>query len=274
MQGQIFRKRLIRFMVALGVILTVGSLSLPVQAGVKVNPARIIFNLQPGERDTGVITVTNETDQTVDLLAVYYDWNLDQQNKLTTYKSGTLKETLDGLIKFNPRKFSLKPGESQLVRFTVTFPEGGEDVKPFERRGIIFFEHEDSFVEEGMGASVKTMIGSIVYLMPEVYELAFKLKGAKVGIGKDGKYWSGLLVQNDCLVHTRFTIDYKVIDADHKVIDEGEVDETVLLPGMSRVIFFPLQESYTSGSYNLMVNFNFEGTDEDMVQAIPFEVKE
>lgn len=263
-----------RGLLAIVLVLICLSWNVVVEAGVLVNPARFTFNLAPGQRDTGLITVTNQTNQQVELLATYYDWGLDQEEKLVTYPSGTLPESLGGLIKFNPRKFALEPGESQVVRFTVTFPKSQGTEQPFEHRGIIFFEHESAPEEQGVGASVKTMIGATVYLMPDVYELAFQLKGAKVDVGQDGRYWAGLLVKNESLVHTRFATDYKIINSQHKMLEEGKLDEKVLLPGMASAIFFPLTEQYPTGDYRLLVNFDFVGVDENMTQAIPFQIKE
>ena len=44
-----------------------------VQASVKVEPSKFILSLEPGERKTGSIIVTNKTDQEKNIKALLYD---------------------------------------------------------------------------------------------------------------------------------------------------------------------------------------------------------
>jgi len=113
--------------------------SLSAAATIRVEPSRIILNALEGERSTGMIEVVNNTEIEVELTTLLKDWSLDERDSIVIFDPGETDYTLDGLIKFNPREFTLAPGQKQIVRFTVTSPEG---TTPRERRGIVFIEHE------------------------------------------------------------------------------------------------------------------------------------
>lgn len=265
------RKGLQRYVLLILVILvfTVCN-TLAVEASIRVEPSRFIINLQPGERSTGMVTVTNNSWQSVDLVATVYDWYLDEQYQIVNMESGTLKETLEGCIRFNPTSFTLGPGESQIVRFTLTFPQDGEG--SFERRGIIFFEHEEQMegLEEGLGATIKTMIGTTIYLQPAQYRLFFRILEALMHITEEGEYWGAMLLANESVVHLRMQMEYRLIDARGRIQEEGILPERVLLPGEIRPLYFQLRQKPLPGSYDLHLIFHFEGSRDVVRYSIPF----
>ncbi len=259
-------------LISLMVVIFLLGCSLAVQGSIRVEPSRFIFNINPGERDTGAITVKNNSDRELFLTANFYDWLLDERNEMVFWDSGTLEATLAGLIRFNPRQFTLSPGESQIVRFTVEMPP--DDEEPFERRGIIFFEHEEPFEEEGIGASIKTMIGTTIYVMPREYRLSFHIIDGMVHVTADQVCLAALLLGSDALVHTRFTIHYRVVAPGGRLIEEGQQREMVILPEEIRPVFFPLEQVQEPGDYRLMIEINFAGTDYKMTDILPFTVLE
>ncbi len=244
---------------------------LPGEASVRVEPSRFILHVAPGERDTGAITVTNYSPFPVTLDAVYYDWEMDEEFELVHYDRGTLKETLDGLIRFNPRQFTLEPGQSQVVRFTVEFPE--EKDEQFERRGIIFFEHlEEDPDFEGTGAMLKTMIGTTIYIRPVEYIFSFRVIENHVVTAPSGQKFGALLLANASLVHVRFETTFKVFNSDGEVVEEGKIPELVILPEQVRPLYFPLQRVYSPGDYRIVIEFDFFAIGRKVTETIPFHV--
>lgn len=241
-------------------------------ANVRVEPSRFIFNLDWGQRTTGAITVTNNSQRALDLYANYYDWDLDEEENMNIYDPGTLKYSLNGLLRFNPRKFTLEPGQSQLVRFTVSLPENNKENKDLlEKRGIIFFEQEDYIeTEEAIGTTVRSMIGTTLYVKPPAYEVRFHILQSMVYQPVDNVYLGALLVRNEGGVHFRSSLEYKVIDSEGKIIEEGEVPEIVILPEQERGIFFELESNYRPGEYDLIVTFNPSGIPEEFTKNIDF----
>ena len=241
-----------------------------VSATIRVEPSRFIFTIDPGQRTTDVIQVINNTDETVELTAVYYDWNLNQEDEMLNYESGTLLESFDGLIRFNPRSLKLGPGEDQLVRFTISIPE--EASGEHERRGIIFFEHEDEFLNEGVGASIRTMIGTVVYVAPIGYNYTFSILDNIVLQSPDNQFLVGILAKNEGLKHARINVEYKLVSGEGRVLLEDRTEERVILPGEDRGIFFPLIYDFVSGEYEILYTVTFSDSRETLTNSIKFYV--
>ncbi len=238
--------------------------------GYKIEPSRFIIEMAPGTRATEVINVTNTSNRRLNLIANFYDWKLNDEYSLVPYQAGTLEETLDGMIRFNPRVFSLDPGERQIVRYTVSFPEDKEGL--FERRGIIFFEHEDEFLNEGVGASIRTMIGTVVYVAPIGYNYTFSILDNIVLQSPDNQFLVGILAKNEGLKHARINVEYKLVSGEGRVLLEDRTEERVILPGEDRGIFFPLIYDFVSGEYEILYTVTFSDSRETLTNSIKFYV--
>lgn len=241
-----------------------------IQANILVEPSRYIINVKPGARVTERVQVTNDTKQTVHLYANFYDWDLNKKFELETYELGTLPSSMDGYFRFNPRRFSLEPGQTQIVRFTIDIPE--EEMER-ERRGIIFFEHQQD-VEEESGATVISRIGTTVYVVPTGLEFSLNLLDIRVLRNQEGQIAIAYLTGNDSNRHLRFYLNYSLISADGRLIEEDKIEETVLLPGMQRSVTHPLQTQLEPGEYQLAAEFKFPNTDEKLTQTISFKVSD
>lgn len=246
----------------------------PIYASVRVEPSRFIFNLDAGYRTTGAITVTNNTERVLDLYANYYDWDLDEEETMNIYETGTLKYSLDGLLRFNPRNFTLEPGQTQLVRFTVSLPEvNDENITQLEKRGIIFFEQEEYIeTEEAIGTFVRSMIGTTIYVVPTVYEERVLLLQSMVYQPAEEVNIGALLVRNDGVAHFRSKLEFEVIDKYGNIIEKGEVPEIVILPEQDRAIFFELESNFLPGEYELIVLFKPVGVSEEIIHNIYFSI--
>ncbi len=238
--------------------------------GYKIEPSRFIIEMAPGTRATEVINVTNTSNRRLNLIANFYDWNLDDDYSLVPHEAGSLKETLNGMIRFNPRVFSLDPGEKQLVRYTVNFSEDEEDL--FERRGIIFFEHQDEFMDEGIGASIKTMIGTIVYVTPTGYNYTLSILDSLVLESEDQEFFVAILANNQGMKHARINLEYRLISEIGKVLIEDRTEERVVLPGEDRGIFFPLNYAFDPGEYEIIYTVTFFDSKETLTNSIKFYV--
>lgn len=253
-----------------GLLIFILCLSNMIQASTTVDPSRFLFVAKPGSRVTGTIKVTNPSAQIAEVSAIIYDWTLNNTDRMITSEVGTRKETLKGLIKFNPQNFKIAPGESQIVRFTLTAPKEGE---LFERRGIVFFEEKNIIQNpEGMGANLITQVGSTIYLAFEGMRMAFNLVDAQVEKGSDGKYQGVLKIANQGAGHVRYRISYKLINEKKALIHENQFSEKVILPQFERKISFPLPDKLAPGKYNLLMKLNFLGTNKSTNRTITFTV--
>lgn len=245
-------------------------MSITTYAAVKVEPARIIMNSRLDTRTTGVINVVNNGDSQVFLQAYLYDWTEDNAGSLITRNPGQLETSLDDYIKFNPRSFILEPGQKQVVRFTITTPE---DLNK-ELRGIVFFEEEISYSEEGTGARVITQVGTVIYLIPENVNYHFKLKEVRFRAQTERENQSSLIImENKGDAHIRCEINYKIIDSNSRLVEEGSIGEKIIIPTFERGAIINFENRLDPGKYKLLLSYKFLNNNEQKSYEIPFDVK-
>ncbi len=239
-------------------------------ATTRVEPSRIIINSSLDTRNTGIINVINTGDEQILLQAYLFDWDLESRGGLETYEPGTLDSSLEGLIKFNPRSFILEPGQSQVVRFTITTPE---EINR-ELRGVVFFENQTDFVYEETGSRLVTQVGTIIYLIPDKVEYKFKMLEVRFANPEDEHPDSCMIVmRNDGNAHIRFKIDYKIINEKRQLIEEGFVEENVILPNLIKRVIIPFKNKLDSGDYKLILKYKFINNEKESNFEVPFFVE-
>lgn len=255
--------------ICLTVAICCALLCAPAAQGVaRVEPSKFIFTLPPEGRITDAIKVTNTRDTEVEFTAVIYDWTLDQEGRLVTFRAGERADTLDGLIKFNPRRFKLAPGQSQYVRFTLTAPKSGDWL---ERRGIIFFE-ESRPSSDPLGSTMVFQVGTTVYLSFTETVHSFRLLGVKVEATPHGPPAILLGVANEGQAHIRYQIAYQISGEDGTPYAEGAGDEQLILPDSRGLLTLPIQADLPAGNYRLSLNLSFAGTTETLTSEVPFTI--
>lgn len=239
-------------------------------ATVRVEPAKILIKSDLGQRSTGTIDVYNNGEENVLLQAYLYDWTLDARDDVKTYYPGTLDNSLNGYIKFNPRSFILEPGKKQVVRFTITTPEELDR----ELRGIVFFEQETNLIDNSTGSIVKSQIGTVIYLTPDKVNYSFQLNDVRVLEEKvNNRYRFVVIMENKGEAHLRLVINYKIIDENNSLIEEGEFDQYVLLPDFRRALIFSPTNELKPGNYKLYLNYYFMNSKREKEYEIPITLK-
>ena len=259
-------KKIIIFLYILVLIVTPNILAVT-----HVEPAKMIVKTEPGQRQTGLIKVTNKGEEEIELKAILYDWELKDDDSLNALEAGSNEYTLDGLIKFNPKIFKLAPGKTQVVRFTITAPDNIEK----ERRGIVFFEEETNLIDQATGARVITQVGTAIYFVPTTSYSKFELLGSKIYNPADNNELSRclLLFQNTGNTTLRYIISYLVINENGALIDKREYNEKIILPSYKRVLGFNFGQKFESGNYKMKLTIDFFGTDKNGEYTIPFKIE-
>lgn len=263
-------KRINKIYIAAVILLLVFLITTHAGATVRVEPARIIINTLAQSRSTGTIEVINKGEEAVELKAVLNDWSLNEEDALLFFNPGENNYSLAGLIKFNPRVFTLQPGKKQIVRFTINTPENPEK----ERRGVVFFEQETDYTAGETGSKVVTQIGTVIYLVPENIKYNFKFTGLRVYKTPPPEPQPVVLsVENAGTGHFRYYLSYKVVDSQNKLVMEEKFNnEFIILPEYKRKITFMLAERLKPGDYKLMLQFSFYNTDQTADYQIPIKI--
>lgn len=240
-------------------------------ATIRVEPSRIILNALERERSTGVIEVVNNGEEELELTTILYDWSLDERDSVIVFNAGETDYTLEGFIKFNPRIFTLAPGQRQLVRFTVSNPES--DI-PRERRGIVFVEHETDLIDNATGSRVKAQIGTTIYYVPVGVKYDFRFLGLRVFNSPEPMPQGiSLRLRNNGEGHMRYYPSYKIVDIDNKLVMEKEFNQLLILPHNERQFSFYLEDRLDSGNYKFLLEFRFHNTDQIAEYQIPIKIE-
>ncbi|MGM0500353.1 MAG: hypothetical protein ACQERL_09115 [Bacillota bacterium] len=260
------------WMIIFVLLLTLIGISGSVFAVIRVQPARIIINSLEENDRTGVIEVFNSGEEDLKITASLYDWSLNEEDNLLYFDPGETEYSLDGLIKFNPKEFMLPAGEKQIVRFTVNTAEEEEVIR--EKRGIVFFEHENDDINAEMGSRIITQIGTVIYQVPAGVKYNFKFTGLRVYKSPEPEP-QGLVIrlENNGEAHIRYYPEYKIVDSENKVVMENNFNELVILPGDQRQISFRLEERLEPGDYKVLLEFDLFNINKNPEYQIPITIE-
>ena len=136
-----------------------------------VSPLTIEAKADPGRSYTGVIKVMNPGDgrdaagvvvgETLRVRVRPGDWALSLSGTPIYGKPGVFAGSCSRAVRVNPAEFTLAPGETKIVRYTVSLPPKQRG----EFRTVIFFEADPRPVRVGeQHVGLITRIGAIIYI--------------------------------------------------------------------------------------------------------------
>ena len=233
-------------------------------ASLLVEPAKFEFVLNGLEKTTEAIRVTNVTQLSLVINVNAYDWDLNENGDLESNKLGTLDSTLSGHIQFNPRRFSIAPGQTQIVRVTITMPEE----KPLERRSIIFFESEQSSFSGNIQTIFQTLIGTTIYATNKKASSSVEVLAFEHTVDDENDLTLHMFTQNTGEAHIRVNVSYGIYDLGNQLLYSGDVVDTVLLPEQKHTFHLPVEENILFGLYNVIGRITFT----DTMNFVPFNV--
>lgn len=191
-------------------------------ASLEVSPLTVELRMEPGRTYTGSISVANAGTETQHIRVFCQDWTLKPDGVVVFVAAGRLPASASQWVQVTPAEFDLRPGGSQLVRYTLRAPEdaGGE------YRTVILFEGAAQKLTLSTGPSaVVPRVGTILYVQvgppgpPQPRVAAFE-------VGPDG---GSLTVENQGGHHLRFTCRYE-IRAGGRLVRAGDLPAFVVLP--------------------------------------------
>ncbi|MEK7375824.1 MAG: hypothetical protein AABZ57_01470, partial [Candidatus Margulisiibacteriota bacterium] len=128
---------------------------------INIDPPSVWISPAPNTSHSGTIIVENRGEEDLAIRSYSEDWVFASDRSKEFKKAGTTPLSCSNWISIYPKNFTLWPGKSQQVQYTVTIPpeaSGGYN-------SVIFFE---SNVESPAGSSSSRVIlagriGSIIY---------------------------------------------------------------------------------------------------------------
>ena len=252
----------------------------PISIG--VSPPR--FEIEIGSVPvTKAARVFNFGTKPLEIKASVHGWELDEKNQVQLVEP--TEQSLDQWIVINPLRFTVQPGESQTVRFSVRPKVRPE---PGEHRAIIYFEqppsNEGSIAVVGrIGVAVYGYVGPVTRL-GELNGIAVDAKAAAPVAGLDitslgtahvrlgGQYAIWPAAAYPGVETTRFLpeLGEREIVLPEAIVDVGFLPALPVLPGDRRTLPLYLPPGMPPGEYVLDINGNLSGEPLDL--AVPFTV--
>lgn len=257
-------------------ILFLNALCVPLSwAGLRIDKPKIRITVAAGSYDSGEIKVDNTGKESLSVKVYLEDWIYEQQDGGKVFApKGTQALSSSNWITFYPADFKVPAGGTQIVRYTVSVPEGVKG----GHFSVMFFETAGDDIDqptgEGVNVRVKVLnrLGSLFYVEPQgTMQKTAELKNLAV----DQKL-NDFIVTADFINtgNTDITASgtFNVIDKEGFVYCRGEIDEVYTLP-QDKAALRSVVSSTTlkPGAYDLLVTLDFQNGG-SLVQEAGFTV--
>ena len=248
-----------------------------------VSPPRVELEIGP-RPSTETIRVINFGDEPVEVNVRVHSWDLDHDNRVRLRPP--TEQSLDQWMIINPLHFTIEPGRTQAVRFSV---RPRVEPEPGEHRAMVYFEQE-SRPEPGaetstfrtlfrLGVAVygyvgePTRLGTLHSVGVEDREGWFEVSSegsAHVRLDGQVAVWPVSLYPGSNATTPAAQRDDNSLGAPPGVLHAALVPTTPILPGTRRKIRFPIPGDLPPGSYVLDVNASLG--DRPLEMAVPFMI--
>jgi len=223
----------------------------PVSANLLAQAVPSKYNLtvhaaEPVGRD---VAIQNLGDTPVVVKIRLSDWTLDEAGNLTLVPAGSTPTSLQGSIDFEPRQFSLGPGESGVVHVVIHLPAEG----PATRWGVLLSEvRPTSWPKTQLGPRAIAELGTTLYLSRVPAELTrAELVGLEAHASGDTALAVTFQVRNENERHFYASGDVALRDSSGAVVAQGSVGTGVVLPGARRSFTWTCSNHLAPGRYTV-----------------------
>ncbi len=231
-------------------------------AGVRIDKPKIRLSIAPGSYNGGEVKVENNGQEPITVKVYLEDWVYKSQDGGKEFMpKGTLPLSSSNWITFYPADFTIPVGGTQMVRYTVTVPEGvkgGHFSVMFFETGGGEMEKQD---ENGNTVMVKVLnrLGALFYVEPEgTIQKTSELKNLSIS-----QNLNRLDVTADFLNTGNADIiangTFNVMDNSGYVYARGEFEEVYTLP-KDKVALHAVVPSTNlkSGDYDMLITLDFQ----------------
>jgi len=228
--------------------------------GLNVDPPKREFTVAPGTSLTDAITVRNSGDGRTSFVVAAMDLSLTKSGEAVFSDVGKSPRGFGAWIRVNPTEFELEPGQSQVVRFTVTVPKEASG----SYQAVVFFRTRPE-KSAAMGSMVSAQVGSVLVLHVIGNVL---IKGDLVGMaiapyhpGKPVEVALTIKNEGNWLLRPKGKVSIK--DAGGKTVGEAEVNQDggAVLPGAEREFRSRWNGQLTAGSYTVEAVLDYGGQE-------------
>jgi hypothetical protein len=243
-------------------------------AGVAVSPAHIHFEVTPGDSESRIVTINNDTDRKNSFRVLFNDFNMNGYGKSEFLPAGEGSNSLSRWVNVSPSFVELEPGEKVELTVTATIPEGHADSNKAAWAIMMIEQAEERKTIDPGEANDKIAFGVIptfafgvfLYQNPPTVEVNnVDIINMMVNTGDQGN-----AIQID-VENLGDGISYCTVYVDLTNLQTGETKKLVMkkftiVPGLKRAFNFQLPEDLSNGQYSAVSVLDF-GSDEELEAA-------
>jgi len=217
---------------------------------VSISP--VLFNLtaDPGQTLTNTLKITNASaDKPQAIVMSVEAFTGTETGEAVVTTDGNPDYSLNEWVTFSPASFTIPPGQSQNVTYTIKIPANAE---PGGRYGSLLASTPQENLNKGTGASTIQKIGALVLLRvsgPISYQASVKsFTPAKTFFERSPVTFT-MLIHNNSTVHIEPKGYVTIANMfGHKVVDIP-VDQRIILPQEDRLLTVTWDKSIAIGHY-------------------------
>lgn len=257
---QVVEKRVLRLVLALCIALQLVPLQSKAAVSLRVTPAILSLEAEPGATGEQPITIANEGDETVEIVT-----------GVEPYQGADGTYSAVDWIKVEPATFTLDAGESREAMVQIEVPD---DLDAGGRYALVTFASGGGATNEGSGASVAAKLGAAILLVVDgegdLTESA-QLAGFGPVLEPDGRVGFRALLSNNGNVHLRPSGSIEILGANSVPYGSLEIpEERTVLPGnealLSALGSLPVDENAT---YTASAEIHY-GEDSALTEEVSF----
>ncbi len=236
----------------------------PAQAQLGIRPASIEVDLDQ-IRPTGTFTITNETDAETRVRVMAQDFSFNESGSLQATNETPF--SLAGMIKFNPREFTLPPQASRAVRFSIVNNKKLEDGEYWAALSFEPLVPNEIVQDRGDGNTMKLNLitATLVPIYGQVgkVEHSADLQGFKALTTEDGIELQASLV-NTGTGYLLAEGSYQVLDASGEILSEGVIGRDVILRKNRLNIRHTIDNPSEDGKARVKLSIRFRQLEEPL----------
>lgn len=225
----------------------------PASPVVELNPSRFELLLEPRGKSVQSLKISNYGKAPITFTADTKDWDLNQSGSPAFFDPAPRDRSASTWIRFNPRQFTVAPGETQYIRFSISVPPS---LQPGEyRTSIVLTTVEQYYLQEGF--YYKPNFAILIYInIPQVTRKG-EFGEVKLITGPDGTRSVQGEIRSTGNAHLRIGGLYQVENAAGTLVKEGELPRKVILPGRLDIFRFDLGKNLAPGKYKVRIIWNY-----------------
>ena len=222
-------------------------------AAIEINPSRFELLLAPQGKSVQSMKITNRGKEPVTFTVEAKDWDLPGGSNPTFAEPAPRNQSASAWLRFNPRQFTVAPGETQYVRFSMTVPP---NCQPGEYRTALLLTTEQEYSMQD-GIYYKPTFAVLIYANLPKITRAGEMTGLKLLTSENGNHTIAGEIRSTGNAHLRLSGQYSIENSSGAIITEGALTRKVILPDRSDSFAIALDQNLPSGKYKIKVIWNY-----------------